>query len=284
MGLFDHHHDHKENYGLKKTDIPIPSNLFIFDTRWFEKVGIVRSNAWSADNNNTDSDVSPASEINGEDSRRPDHLTDDTALVLAPPRNILKALEDKMALEQSGQFVVGANLDIDIPDFMRDPLRFYPYDAEIEKESSMRPSSLFHRDTFSKISSAFLEGTRKRQVHLFKSGDDKEEQGSQKDDTAHKNNKASVKDGLITLLQFMWQCIGEYERFMQSHNLLPPYKYTILRHQSSREKNFEQEDLLKFHSVDGFEEGSYFEGSGEPCDSKDMELKHQRCVVRAPTF
>ena len=46
------------------------------------------------------------------------------------------------------------------------------------------------------------------------------------------------------------------------------------------EKNFEQEDLLKFHSVDGFEEGSYFEGSGEPCDSKDMELKHQRCVVR----
>ena len=103
MSLFDHQHDHNENYGLKQTDIPIPSNLFIFDTRWFEKVGIVRNNAWSSDNNDTDTDVNHGSEIQGEDSRRPDHLHDDKALVLAPPRNILKALEDKMALEQSGQ-------------------------------------------------------------------------------------------------------------------------------------------------------------------------------------
>ena len=77
MSLFDHQHDHKENYGLKQTDIPIPSNLFIFDTRWFEKVGIVRNNVWSSDNNDTDTDKNHESEIDEQDSGRPNHLHDD---------------------------------------------------------------------------------------------------------------------------------------------------------------------------------------------------------------
>ena len=266
---------------MKQNNVPIPSNLFIFDTRWFEKVGVVGKDAESSENNHTDTDIKEKEETHDKDSMRNDHFHgDDNALVLAPPRKILKALEDKMALEQSGQFVVGANLDSDIPDILRDPLRFLPYEIQDEKEPSIKQSSSFHRETFSKISSAFLEGTRKRQVHQFNPGEDNEELDGPKHENVQYNNKASVIDGFITLLKFMWQCVGEYERFMQNHNLLPAYKYTILRHQSSHFKSkFEEGGSSKFHLDNSFDDDAFFEGSVDPCDAKDMELKHQRCVV-----
>ena len=282
MEFLNHEHDHEENHALKQNNRPVPSNLFIFDTRWFEKVGIVDTDVESANKNNSVSDVKEKSDAQGDQTNNNENLHDaDKALVLAPPRKILKALEDKMALEQSGQFVVGANLDSDVPDFVRDPLRILPYETEREKDSPMRQSSLFHRETFSKISSAFLEGTRKRQVHLFQTGKGNDEHDNLSQENLHKNNKASVIDGLITIFQFMWQCVGEYEKFMQNHNLLPAYKYTILRHQTSRFKNkFEEDEQLKFHSASSIDEDSYFDATSEPCDSKDMELKHQSCVVR----
>ena len=261
-------------------NIPIPSNLFTFDTRWFEKVGLVGDNLDSAENHtniDTEDEVVVQSEVPG---RIGNFQDEDKALVLAPPRKILRALEDKLALEQSGQFIVGSSLDSDVPDIIRDPLRVLPYETKNEKDYSKKPSSSFHRETFSKISSAFLEGTRKRQVHLFKTENSDESTSSQKDEVLHKNNnKASVIDGLITFLQFLWHCIGEYERFLQNHNLLPAYKHTILRHQSSSKNKLEEEEILKFHSDASFTEETYFEESTEPCDSKDMEAKHQRCIV-----
>ena len=282
MEFLNHEHDHEENHAMKQNNRPIPSNLFIFDIRWFEQIGIVHSDVESSNKNNTVSDVKEKNEAQGDNTSDNDDLHDgNKALVLAPPRKILKALEDKMALEQSGQFVVGANLDSDVPDLVRDPLKILPFEIEREKDPSRRQNSLFHRETFSKISSAFLEGTRKRQVHLFQTGNGNDEHGNSNQENLHKNNKASVIDGFITFFQFMWQCVGEYERFMQNHNLLPAYKHTILRHQSSRFKNkFEEDDHLKFHSASSMDEDSYFEATSEPCDSKDMELKHQSCVVR----
>ena len=282
LEFLNHQHDHEENDVLKQNKRPIPSNLFIFDTRWFEQIGIVDSDVESSNKNSTVSDVKEKTEAQGDNTSNNDDLHDgNKALVLAPPRKILKALEDKMALEQSGQFVVGANLDSDVPDLVRDPLRILPSEAESKKDSPMRQSSLFYRETFSKMSSTFLEGTRKRQVNLFWTGNGNDEHDNSNQENLHKNNKASVIDGFITFFQFMWQCVGEYERFMQNHNLLPAYKFTILRHQPSRFKNkFEEDEQLRFHSASSIDEDSYFEGTSEPCDTKDMELKHQSCVVR----
>ena len=113
----------------------IPSNMFIFDTRWFEQVGI-SSNKDESSTNGTQTSTKEDSSSLDDSLAENELLGNDKALVLAPPRRILRALEDKIALEQSGQFVVGSNLDSENVDILIDPMGFLPKDARIESDTS----------------------------------------------------------------------------------------------------------------------------------------------------
>jgi hypothetical protein len=257
----------------KGWDLPIPSDMFIFDTRWFEQVGI-GTNDDDSSNNDTSSSTNGKSTLLDDGSDIGNQFDNDNkALVLAPPRKIIKALEDKIALEQSGQFVVGENLDSDLLDILRDPLGFFPKDATIKKDSSYKHTSSFRRDTFSKLSATFLEGTRKRQLNLFKT-ENEESNKSQNIKDGDRNNRASIIDGFVSFIKVILRYIGEFERILQENYLLPNYKNTILHHSSDKDDG--KEDIIKFHSG----EENYFEGSAHECNTKHMEQKHQRCVVK----
>ena len=261
----------------KSWDLPIPSDMFIFDTRWFEQVGIGINDADSPNNDTSSSTNGKSTPLDEGSDIGSQFDNENRALVLAPPRKIIKALEDKIALEQSGQFVVGENLDSDVVDILRDPLGFLPKDAIMKKDSSFKHTSSFRRETFSKWSATSLDGTRKRQPHLFKTGKD-ESNTNQKIKDGYRNNKASIIDGFVAFIQVIIRYIGEFERIIQENNLFPNYKNTILRHLSEIDDG--KDDILKFHSGDGH----YFEGSAHECNTKHMEQKHQRCMVRIKWF
>ena len=254
-------------------DIPIPSDMFIFDTRWFEQVG-VSNNDGDSSTNDTNSSTAGKRKVPEEASDKRNQVdNDDRALVLAPPRKILKALEDKIALEQSGQFVVGENLDSDAVDILRDPLGFHPKDSMIKTESSFKHTSSFRREIFSKFSATSLEGTRKRQINIFKT-ENNESNDNQNINESGRKTKGSIIDGLVAFLQLILRYIGEFERLLQENNLFPNYNNTILRHSSELDDG--KEELLKFRSGDE----KYFEGSDNDCNIKNMEQKHERCMVR----
>ena len=255
----------------------IPSNMFIFDTRWFEQIGI-SSNKDESSKNGTQTSTKEDSSSPDDSLAENELLGNDKALVLAPPRRILRALEDKIALEQSGQFVVGSNLDSENVDILIDPMGFLPKDARIESDTSFKHASSFRRETFSKISAVFLEGTRKRQAHMLKKGEDTNNDQKIQANTEI-NKKVSILEGFVAFLRAIVMYIGAFEKFLQANNLFPNYKNTILLHLLGTDDENDKENIIGYHSHQLLEETS-FEGSNKECDPVEMEKTHQRCIVR----
>ena len=250
--------------------------MFIFDTNWFEQIGITSNNNEPPNNDTNTGTTEDGTSLHDSPGTRKLSDTENKALVLAPPRKILKALEDKNVLEQSGQFIVGAHLDSVVEDILRDPFGFIRTDTIEEPDSSSKYTSSFRREGFTKSPTTNSDGTRKRHGHTFKSEEVDDEGNTIRKMNKH-NTKASIIDGFNDLLQVIVVNIGEFERTLQANNLLPNYKNTILPQPSNL--NDEKEDILKFHVHPATTIEEYLEDSSQNCDSNDMKDKLQRCIV-----
>ena len=199
-------------------------------------------------------------------------------MAVAPPRKMLKALEDKIALEQSGQFVVGANLDSGGVDIFRDPMGFTT-ESERPNNDNDKYSGSSYRESFSKYSSTNLEGTRKRQSHFIRA-DPKETDSHE----SSRKEKMSILNFIVSFFQAVLMYIGKFEKFLQQYNLFPNYKYTILDQLYDAEKIKSQTRSFEAHSNIPLNEDSSFEVPSDNCSPSDMQLRHQRCIVRILSF
>ena len=257
----------------------IPSNAFKFDTKWFEHVDILKDNGDSSIND-TEFDEYRGSTAVTDGSGRDEESYEDgnKALAVAPPRKMMKALEDKIALEQSGQFVVGANLDSGGVDIFRDPMGLTTH-SEKPNNDNDKYSGAIYRESFSKYTSTNLEGTRKRQSHFIRA--------DPKQPDSHESSRKetmSILNFIVAFFQAVLMYIGKFEKFLQQYNLFPNYKYTILDQLYDAEKNNNQTRSFEFHSNIPLNEDSSFEVPSDNCSPSDMQFKHQRCTVRISSF
>ena len=199
------------------------------------------------------------------------------ALVLGPPRNILKALKDKNDLEQSGQFIVGETLDSIVVDILRDPFGFLTRDMSIEAGHASKYTSSFRRNTFAPNS----DGTRKRYSNAVKADSTHYGSNSMRKYYNYNPKASSIIDGIYVLFKIILHNIGKFERILQTTNLLPNYKNTILRTSTIQD---ELENTLNYHTDIPSSGMEYSAGSTQDCDSKDMENKHHRCIVSIKPF
>ena len=253
----------------------IPSNAFKFDTKWFEHVDILKDNGDSSINDTEFDEYSGSTAVTDGSGRDKESYEDvNKALAVAPPRKMLKALEDKIALEQSGQFVVGANLDSGGVDIFRDPMGLTTH-SEKPNNDNDKYSGAIYRESFSKYTSTNLEGTRKRQSHFIRA-DPKQPDSHE----SSRKEKMSILNLIVAFFQAVLICIGKFEKFLQQYNLFPNYKYTILDQLYDAEKNNNQTRSFEFHSNIPLNEDSSFKVSSDSCSPSEMQFRHQRCIVR----
>ena len=257
----------------------IPSNAFKFDTKWFEHVDILKDNGDSSIND-TEFDEYRGSTAVTDGSGRDEESYEDgnKALAVAPPRKMLKALEDKIALEQSGQFVVGANLDSGGVDIFRDPMGLTTH-SEKPNNDNDKYSGAIYRESFSKYTSTNLEGTRKRQSSFIRA-DPKQPDSPE----SSRKEKISILNFIVVYFQAVLMYIGKFEKFLQQYNLFPNYKYTILDQLYDAEKINNQTRSFEFHSNIPQNEDSSFEVPSANCSPSEMQFRHQRCIVRILSF
>ena len=257
----------------------IPSNAFKFDTKWFEHVDILKDNGDSSINDTEFDEYRESTAVTDDTGRNKESYEDgNKALAVAPPRKMLKALEDKIALEQSGQFVVGANLDSGGVDIFRDPMGLTTH-SEKPNNDNDKYSGAIYRESFSKYTSTNLEGTRKRQSHFIRA-DPKQPDSHE----SSRKEKMSILNFIVAFFQAVLMYIGKFEKFLQQYNLFPNYKYTILDQLYDAEKINNQTRSFEFHSNIPLNEDSSFEVPSDNCSPRDMQFRHQRCIVRILSF